>query len=76
MPTESLRHLLNQVGRGHNPRGLVIYPFGDTTTSQNNKYGELREIAIRNSPLLIGTEGFSRASVTLLHFNNHLDNIT
>jgi acyl-CoA synthetase (AMP-forming)/AMP-acid ligase II len=76
MPVENLRDLLDEVGQSRSPRGLIAYPLGNTETSRTMTYRDLRETAIHNSLVLRAIEGFSQGSVILLHFNEHLDNIT
>lgn len=55
--------------------GLYIYGPGDTRKGQWLSYAELRRIARQNAARLRSVQGFGQDRITLLHFDNHRDNI-
>lgn len=55
--------------------GLHIYGPGDTRKGQWLSYAELRRIARQNAAKLRNIQGFGQDKITLLHFDNHRDNL-
>ena len=75
MHLSNLKDLLVLRAEGTSPRGLIMYPPGNTSSGHNMQYDQLLSLALSNSRLFTRVEEFKRGSVVLLHFENHLDNI-
>lgn len=75
MPIQNLKELLELAAGSHDSRGIVAYPLGDTQVGRKLEYRELQQQAQENSLLLSQIDGFTRGSVILIHFTDHLDNI-
>jgi acyl-CoA synthetase (AMP-forming)/AMP-acid ligase II/thioesterase domain-containing protein len=75
MPVETLQALLEHAADSQPRNGIIAYPLGNTEFGKTLNYTRLRSQAQFNAQLLSGIPGFSRGSVILVHFNDHLDNI-
>ena len=75
MVIKNLIDLLEVAADSPVPRGIISYPLGDIENGRIMKYSELRFHAQCNAQRLSSITGFSKQSIFLLHFNNHLDNI-
>ena len=71
-----MQDLLAQAAASDADRGILAYPLDYTTACRSMKYSELHRLAQRNGNILNRLNCFTKGSVVLLHFNDHLDNIT
>ena len=75
MVLENLQELLEFASTRGRDRGLVVYLPGELDAPCIVTYEQLRDQAIQNARLLCDIDNFTKGSVILLHFDNHLDSM-
>ena len=76
MAVEVLQDLLKSAAESQIHRGLIAYLPGKAEAPLKMTYEDLRVQAPHNARLLCSIDDLGKSSVILLHFDNHLDNIT
>lgn len=75
MALQDIRQILARAADSNANHGILVYPLGDTMSCQRVPYRELHHLARLNGKVLSNIDGFTKGSIALLHFSNHLDNI-
>lgn len=71
----TLQGLLLSRAEAEPPRGLILYPLGNTTTPCRVSYKDLHKQAKRHSSYIRSLDGFCERHPILLHFDGHWDNL-